>query len=416
MSSEFRLGWKPLAAATIGVACGASPIPFNVLPVVIGPMHDDLGWSFGEISLGITIYGVVGALLAPVIGALVDRHGVKPVALTSLALFGIFFGTVYLMPAYLPAYFALCALIGAVGIGSTPVSWSRAISMWFHAHRGLALGLLLLGTSIAALIVPQIAKYVLSVGDWRSVFAVVALLPLAVALPLCFIFFREPAPHEVPKQAVDRHGALVGLTRAEALRTPRFYILFFSVCLVAFAYGGAHIHMVQIVALKGFSTSFATNIISVVALGILSGRIIVGLLFDRFWAPGIAFPVLVLPVAACALLIDPDSGARGVILAGFCLGFAAGAESDIIAYMAARYFGMREYGRIYGLLYMPFGIFSAISPLVYGAVRDHTGSYDLMLQAAMLLFFLGGAVLLLLGRYPIFSEPDWPCVPNSAEA
>ena len=82
MASEFRLGWKPLAAATLGVACGASPIPFNVLPIVIGPINADLGWSFLEISAAVTIYGIIGALLAPIIGALVDRHGIKPVALS----------------------------------------------------------------------------------------------------------------------------------------------------------------------------------------------------------------------------------------------------------------------------------------------------------------------------------------------
>lgn len=88
------------------------------------------------------------------------------------------------------------------------------------------------------------------------------------------------------------------------------------------------------------------------------------------------------------------------MLAGFFLGFAAGAESDVVAFMAARYFGMVEYGRIYGLLYMPFGIFSSISPLLYGYVRDQTGSYDLMLQVSMVLFAIGGAILLTLGRYP----------------
>lgn len=406
MASEFRLGWKPLAAATLGVACGASPIPFNVLPVVIGPMNADLGWSFAEISIGITIYGIVGALLAPVIGTLVDRHGVKPVALISLALFGFAFASMYFVPAYLPAYFLLCAIIGAVGIGSTPVSWSRAISIWFRANRGLALGILLLGTSLAALVVPQIGDFVLRKAGWREVFATVALLPLLVALPIGLLFFREPSPEEIPKDTAGLGDVLSGITRAEALRSPRFYILYASVCVVAFAYGGAHIHIIQIVTLKGFDASFAADILSVVALGIFSGRIIVGMLFDRFWAPGIAFPVLLLPVLSCILFIGDGTGPAALLFAAFCLGFAAGAESDIIAFMAARYFGMREYGRIYGLLYMPFGIFASISPLIYGEVRDRTGSYDLMLQAAMVLFFIGGVILLFLGRYPELSQPD----------
>jgi MFS transporter, OFA family, oxalate/formate antiporter len=178
--------------------------------------------------------------------------------------------------------------------------------------------------------------------------------------------------------------------------------LFASISLVALAYGGAHIHMVQMVMLKGFPQATAVSVMGVVALGILSGRIIIGLLFDRFWAPAIAFPVLALPIAACFILIGAAPALPLLLLAGFMLGFAAGAESDVIAYLAARYFGMKQYGRIYGWLYTPFGIFSAISPLLYGAIRDATGSYDLMLKLAMLLFGTGATLLLLLGRYP-----DW---------
>ena len=169
--------------------------------------------------------------------------------------------------------------------------------------------------------------------------------------------------------------------------------------LIGVAYGGAHIHMAQIAALHGFKAAGA-SVIGVVALGILAGRLIVGLLFDRFWAPAVAFAALLLPASACLLLMGSGGTLHLLMFGGFLLGFAAGAESDVIAFRAARYFGMAHYGRIYGFLYMPFGIGSAISPILYGAVRDHTGSYDAMLWAAMLMFACGGGLLLTLGRYP----------------
>ena len=87
-------------------------------------------------------------------------------------------------------------------------------------------------------------------------------------------------------------------------------------------------------------------------------------------------------------------------------GFAAGAESDLIAYLASRYFGMASYGKIYGMLYMPFGLASAISPVLYGRVRDVTGSYDQMLYAAMFLFAAGAVLLITLGRYPTFDSKE----------
>jgi MFS transporter, OFA family, oxalate/formate antiporter len=398
--SEFRLGWKPLAAALVGVGCGASPLPFNVLPLVMGPIHAETGWDFKTISAGITTYGIIASLTAPFVGGLADKHGVRPVALTALLLFGLVFAAMYVVPATIPAYFAFWAAIGIIGIGSTPVTWSRAIAMWFAENRGLALGIMLLGTSFAGLLVPQIGQRAIEVGGWRLAFPALAVLPLFVGLPLALAWFREPRPEERPTAVTGASGGVAGLSLAEATRSYRFWVLFASILIIALAYGGAHIHMAQMVQLHGFSAKIAASVMGVVALGILAGRVIVGLLFDRFWAPGIAFPVLLMPAIACVLLMGTSSSLALIMTGGFMLGFAAGAESDVIAYLAAKYFGMAHYGRIYGLLYMPFGIGSAISPILYGAARDATGSYDMMLAAAAIMFAAGGALLLLLGRYP----------------
>lgn len=398
--SEFRLGAKPLAAALIGVACGASPLPFNVVPLIMGPLSIEFGWDFAAMSAGVTVFGIVAALMAPLFGALSDRFGVRPVVLWSLLLFGVVFASFYFLPQSKIGYLAFWTVLGAIGIGSTPVTWSRAISMWFNRHRGLALGIMLLGTSLAAMVVPQIAQKAISMGGWRMAFPIVALLPIVIALPLAFLWFREPRPDERPEGVADESGAVLGITLPDAIRGHRFWILLASILLTAFAYGGAHIHIAQIVAMHGFSAQVAASVLGVVAIGILTGRLLVGFLFDRFWAPGVAFPALLLPAIACWALMGTDASLAYVILGGFLLGFAAGTESDVIAYLTTRYFGMAHYGRIYGVLYMPFAIGSAISPIVYGMVRDRTGSYDLILGVAMVMFIVGGALLLGLGRYP----------------
>ncbi len=403
-TTEFKKGGRSLFAGMIGVATGASPIPFNVLPIVIGPIHYAMGWSFVEISIGITIYGMVGAFLAPAVGALADKIGVRPVAMGALAGFGIAFSLLYFVPQNIAVFYLIWALVGMLGIGSTPVTWSRTINMWFYENRGLALGILLLGTSLAGLIVPFLSNAVLEAFDWRAVFPALAMLPLFVGLPIAFFLFRDPLPHERPAKNISETGGLTGMTLADALRGYRFWILFLSIVFIALAYGGAHIHMVQIVQMHGLSAGQAALVMSVVAAGIFSGRIIVGFLFDKFWAPAIAAPVLMLPVGACWLLLGNSTPEMLIFTAGFFLGFAAGAESDMIAYLASRYFGMLSYGRIYGFLYAPFGIFSSISPVLYGYVRDTSGSYDQMLIFAAGLFIAGGAILLLLGKYPDWSK------------
>lgn len=409
--SEFRRGWRPLLAATAGTATGASPIPFNVVPVLIGPLVAEFAWSRLEINLAITIYGVIAALLAPVYGSLADRYGVRPVAILCLALFGLVFAAGAIIPGNLGAFYGLFVAIGLIGIGSTPVTWSRAVSLWFVKHRGLALGIMLLGTSVAGIVVPQIARAAVEQGGWRTAFAWVALLPLLVGVPIALLMFREPRPDERPPGLTTAAGELTGVTAGDALRGRRFWTMWLSVLLAATAYGGAHINMVQIAGLHGLDLAGATSVLSVTAIGILLGRVITGLLLDRFWAPGVGFPVLLLPALGCWLLSGTDPATAPLYAGGFLLGFAAGAESDLIGFIAARYFGMRNYGRIYGLLYMPFGLGAAISPAIYGRVRDVTGSYDAMLLAATVMFAAAGVLLLSLGRYPELRAASEPLSP-----
>lgn len=403
--SEFRNGGKVLFASLIGVACGASPIPFNTFGFVLTPLNKEFGWSFAQISMGVLIYGVVASLLAPVFGWLADRYGVRPVALLSTLAFGLAFASFALMPPSLAGFYGLWLVVGLVGIGSTPVTWSRAINMWFYQHRGLALGLMLVGTSISALIVPKVAVWAIGAYGWRGMYAVVSLFPLLVALPIAFMLFREPRPEERPA-AIQAGGELTGVSLGEAMRDRRFWTIWLSILLVALAYGGAHIHMPEIVKQHGFTVAEATGIMGMIGLSLMAGRILTGALLDRFWAPAVCLPILILPALAAWLLMGTGTAATAVYGAAFLLGFAAGAESDLIAYLAGRYFGMRNYGKIYGMLYMPFGLASALSPVLYGRIKDTTGSYDLALTLASGLFVTGAVLLITLGRYPEFGRRE----------
>jgi MFS family permease len=415
-ASEFRLGWRVLLAGLVGVAFGASPIPFNTIGLTLAPINAEMGWSFAEISAGVLVFGVVASLLAPVFGWLADTHGVRPVAILSLAAFGLVFAGLALTPASLGGFYFLWFLIGLVGIGSTPVTWSRAINMWFFRNRGLALGILLVGTSISALVVPRVAVWAIAEFGWRGMYPIVALFPLLVALPLAILWFREPQPHEQPVE-IRAGGELAGVSLAEALKDRRFWTIWLSIACVALAYGGAHIHMPEIIKQHGMSGGDAANILGMIGISLLAGRIATGWLLDRFWAPAVCVPILLLPALAAYWLMGTGAAPAQVYMAAFLLGFAAGAESDLIAYLASRYFGMRNYGRIYGMLYMPFGIASAISPVIYGRVRDTSGSYDGALQMAMILFAAGALLLITLGRYPRFgaASADTP-QPQAAPA
>jgi len=417
---EFAKGWKVLLAGVLGVMCGASPIPYNVIGFTIGPLREEFGWSQTEAVLPITLFGVIASVLAPVFGWMADRFGVRPVALWSLFAFALSFAAVALTPAGDPrttlyVYYAFWAVIGLVGIGSTPVTWSRAVNLWFYKNRGLALGILLLGTSLAAMIIPRFAVEVIAAQGWRAMFAAVALFPLA-ALVVAFFLFREPTPEERPRAIESESGRLTGVTLGAALRDYRFWIIWLSIASIAVAFGGAFINMPTMLGLRGVDATSAASVMGILGIGIFAGRLITGALLDRFWQGFVAFPLLCLPAISAWILLGDSITFPLAATAGFLLGFAAGAESDLIAYLTGRYFGMANYGRIYGMLYMPFGLGSAASPVIYAQVFDRTGSYDPILTVAIGLFIAGGALLLLLGRYPeSFPEADSDPAPAGME-
>lgn len=408
---EFSKGWTVLLAGVLGVMCGASPIPYNIVGFTAEPLQAEFGWSQTQVLLPITLFGVIASLLAPVFGWMADRYGVRPVALWSLFAFGLAFAAISLTPTANQAqtlyiYYGLWVVVGIVGIGSTPVTWSRAINLWFFKHRGLALGILLMGTSLAAMVVPKFAVWVIENYGWRSMFASVALFP-AAALVVAFFLFREPRADERPRAIESASGNLTGVTLGTALKNYRFWLIWLSIALIAAAFGGAFINMPTMLRLRGVDAQTAASVMGILGIGIFAGRLITGALLDRFWQGFVAFPLLCLPAISAWLLLGDTMTFALAALAGFLLGFAAGAESDLIAYLTGRYFGMANYGKIYGTLYMPFGLGSAASPVIYAQVYDRTGTYDPMLQVSIIMFIAGGALLLLLGRYPeSFPEAD----------
>ena len=82
------------------------------------------------------------------------------------------------------------------------------------------------------------------------------------------------------------------------------------------------------------------------------------------------------------------------------IGFAAGAELDLMAFLAARYFGLAHYAKIYSILYATLAVCSGTAPMVFASVYDATGSYDLGYSIASVLFGVSVGLILLLGRYP----------------
>ena len=87
-------------------------------------------------------------------------------------------------------------------------------------------------------------------------------------------------------------------------------------------------------------------------------------------------------------------------IASFTIGFAAGAELDLMAFLAAKYFGLKHYAKIYSVLYATLAVCSGTAPMAFASIYDITGSYDTGFVAATILFLAASMMVLALGRYP----------------
>jgi MFS transporter, OFA family, oxalate/formate antiporter len=402
-AAEFRRGGPVLFAAAVGTAFGASPIPFNSIGPFTRPLAEEFGWGRGDVQLALFWFTAAVVLTVPFVGGLADRVGVRRVAIGALALFGLCFAALAFTPASLLAFYLLWALMGALGGGSTPVTWTRAVNAWFMHNRGLALALTLMGTGLTAAVLPSLATWLIVQYGWRTAFVGIALLPLAVALPVAWWLFREPtAADATPVVTVaSRRGVAV----ATALRDYRFWVIAGSIFCVAVGVGGSVTNFQPLLMDRGFEPQAAARYAGAIGVSVIAGRLLAGYLIDRYWAPAVTFPMLALPALACFLLAQPQVTPAAALLSATLIGLAAGAETDLVAYLTARYFGLAHYGRLYGLQYAFFGFASGASPFLFGRVFDVTGSYQPILYVAAVLFVAGALLLLTLGRYPRFEAP-----------
>jgi MFS family permease len=412
--SEFTLGWKVLLAASIGIAFGASPVPYNAIGHLVQPLQAEYGWGRGEIMLAVTLSGLTITFLSPVFGTLVDKFGVRTIALLSCLLFSLSFGAIALAPNNLTIFYALFIVMGVLGGASIPISWTRGVNAWFVENRGLALALALMGTGLASVVINNLAPVLVANFGWRGLLLGLGALGLFISLPLALLFFREPKPEERPAAAAHDPSTDGGFTLREAMREMRFWLMGASFLIVAIVYGGLFANFVPLLRDDGFSAAQAGALASALGLFLVIGRVVAGWLLDRFWAPYVAFPLLSAPAVSCLLLAHDGITQFEAWLAAGLLGFAAGAETDLVAYLSARYYGLKHYGQVYGALYAFFGIGSSLSPPIYGWVFDAAGSYIPMLYVAAVSFVFGAALLLFIGRYPTSFPSDPP--PEAAAA
>lgn len=398
-TEEFKRSWFVILASAVGVGVGLTGLPFYTFGVFINPLEESFGWSRSAISAGLMVVNVATLLLSPLVGIGIDRFGVKLIAVPSLVGLAIgFFALSFSGPSIVSFYF--CWLVLAVlGIGTTPLTWTRAVTSQFDRMRGLALGLTLLGTGIASMLGPGFVQHAIDLGGWQDGFRVMGIFVLVVAVPLAVLGL---ASRSKERQA-GPVSELAGFSFRQAVAQPRFFLILSGIFLAILAQSGATVHFIPLMRSQGIDAGYAAQMMFGLGLSVIVGRIGVGLLLDRVRAPIVARFCLLMPAIALALLFIRDD-VTSAWIAIILLGLAAGAEVDLLAYFVGRYFGLKSYGKIYGVMLSGFALGAGLGPTLTGLVYDLAGNYDLALISGVAIFLASAVLLGATGRYPVFEK------------
>ena len=405
---EFKFGWPVVLSSALGIALGMSPLPFYTIGVFAGPLMQEFGWQISQVMSALAVFTLVAMAASPLVGYLTDRLGVRRVVLTSITLFSLAFMAFALNNGSITLYLTLWGILALAGAGTLPITFTRAVSNWFNEKRGLALGVALIGTGISGAIVKVYAGWLIGEVGWRAAYVGVGALPLLIALPVAIFLFRDTDDPKAAKRVAEMQehraesghdGRVYGLTLAQALRDWRFWLLAAVFVPLSFAIGGPIPNMETLLETRGFDRAETSFLASLIGYAVFVGRLVGGYLLDHIWAPALACVLLMLPAISMWLFMMPEPSYLQAVLAVVLLGVAAGIEYDLIAYMVSRYFGIRNYGAIYGILYAFFALGAGFGPAVYGRFLDQTGSYDEVLMYSLYAFIVCSLALLFLGPY-----------------
>lgn len=408
MSNEFRRGYKPLLGALIGAGCGLSSVCFYTNGVFVAAISEDMNWSRGAIQVGVSIMILIAVITAPTVGWLIDRYGARRIALISLPLFGITLSGMSLVTDQIWTFYAGWTVMSIFAAGTLPITWTKVVNGWFDDFRGMALGLTLAGTGIAATLAPSYVVWLIDIMGWRNAYVALAFTVMAISLPSVYLLFKEPAESQSGKvnqidAAISKQPLMAtGLSVKEALKGYRFWVLSISLLLVAASISGVITNFVPLLTDKGLSFADAARYAGLIGVSVIGGRLVAGFLMDRLWAPMIAAIFLCMPCLAAFILTTGNISPMLLGLSALIVGLAAGAELDLMAFLVSRYFGLKHYGALYGGIYIFFSIGAGLAPAMFGWTYDMFGHYQAVLYMAAISSMIGACLMLTLGRYPLF--------------
>jgi sugar phosphate permease len=337
----------------------------------------DLGWTRAEVTSGNAFSRlVVGPVFGFIAGWIVDRFGPRRLMLFGILIAGA--ALVGLGAVSTIGFFYVCYLLNALGyVCGGPLPNQVLLSRWFDRNRGKAMGFAYLGIGVGGTIVPLLAYWLTTEFGWRSALQILGALMIVIAFPMAWFVRDAPddadrfdATHARPETPAER-GAMGAI-----LRSPAFYLLAVgSMCSIG-AVGGTMQNLKLFFSLDvKLSQADVAQIMSLVLAGSLIGRIVMGVLADR-WARKRVMLLIYLLVALAIPLLFLGEHAEARWAFALLFGIGLGGDYMIIPLMAADLFGVKALGRLMGIVLTADSVAESTSPMLVAAIRDRTGSYD----------------------------------------
>ncbi|MCD9551220.1 MFS transporter [Photobacterium carnosum] len=342
----------------------------------------NLGWTNSEASLPYTVAIITFSITLLLAGILQDKFGPKLVLITGT----IFAGLGLIASGYVTNSTQLIFTFGILaggGIGFSYACLSPAAMKWFHpSKRGLVNGLITAGFGLAGVyLAPLITSLIASYGINYS-FNILGVALLCIATPLAFTI-TNPSENYVPvssASAVKKTEKEVIIPQTEMcwtsmLKTSQFYNLWIMY-LCASSTGLMIIGNITSIAAIQADMTDAAHLVVILALFNTSGRVLAGMLCDKIG--GLKTLSLSFVLSITNMLLFPHYSTHLSLIIGMAIaGLCYGTLPAVFPSLTAGFYGLKNYGTNYGVVYTAWGVSGFIGPVIAASAVDTTGNYQL---------------------------------------
>lgn len=355
----------------------------------------EFGWTRSELKLRDLITLVLAGWMSPFMGALIDRVGPRRLILGGLALLAALYfayAHVHSLAHLYWIHVGFAAVLVAAGLNVSVIF----VSQWFVTHRGTAIGIALVGTSLGGMLFPKLGVHLMQTMDWRAALLWETAVPMAF-LVIAFLFARSPRPGGIQPWGADKAAAdaisgkpvttqLADLGYAQAMRTRTFWVLafvamttFFSIMAVS---ANLFLHMRDL----GFEPAKAGNALGLMFGLAMVGKFLFGFLADVLPAKRVFLLNLAIMAAGAVILATMRADLIWYSLALFGLGW--GGLYTMIQLLAVNAFGLSAAGKILGTITLLDATTAGLGIWVTAKIFDVTKSYHIAFSLICVLIVL----------------------------